>query len=93
MMRFLITCREASLLASKKIDKELSLTERLILNIHRFRCAAFSAYPRQLQLIHDCVRQIARRGLPLGINQDIRLDDGRKKIITSLLGKTPTGPS
>ncbi|GAB4262289.1 MAG: hypothetical protein Kow0092_12510 [Deferrisomatales bacterium] len=55
----MLTCREASLLASKSLDARLSLAERAGLRIHLALCGACSRYRLQIEQIHDALQAAA----------------------------------
>ncbi len=54
----MITCKQASQLISDKLDRDLSLWQRLNLKLHLFMCHYCSKYARQLRFLHSASSQL-----------------------------------
>ena len=48
----MFSCKEAARLSSEKLDRRLSLWERLMLRLHLAMCKACSVYSRQIEGLH-----------------------------------------
>lgn len=55
----MLTCKEASLLASKKLDKRLTLRERIDFLLHTAMCKLCRYYARDMKILHKMMQKIA----------------------------------
>lgn len=55
----LLSCKQATLLASRSIDVKLTLHERLVLKWHLFSCQNCTRYLAQITLMRDLAQQNA----------------------------------
>ena len=62
-MRWMISCREATELASRRLDGAISLRERMRLGLHLLVCAACRAAERQMRRLRELARS-TRTHLP-----------------------------
>ena len=56
----MLDCKHATQLASRKMDKRLSLRQRLALRLHLLMCDACTQFVRQLQLMRKALAQLGR---------------------------------
>lgn len=54
----MLSCQEASRLASQALDRSLSFSERVGLRVHQLICAGCRGFTRQLLQIRQACRQI-----------------------------------
>jgi hypothetical protein len=59
----LLTCKEATNLASQGLDRRLGLLERLSLRVHLAVCDGCSRVARQFAFMRKAVRQLGSRDL------------------------------
>ena len=87
----MLSCKEASRLASEGLDGKLSLAKRLALRMHLLLCAACRAYGRQVRAIEG----LARRRFGSDAGQDAipgpRLSEEARGRIQKALGKGDKG--
>ena len=79
MMR---SCREVSRLASERMDRELTLRERLAFNMHVMMCRNCLRYARQIALVKQATDRLRRRSeqaSPAGLS-----DEARERIARNL---------
>jgi hypothetical protein len=57
----LLTCKEATHLASQKLDRRLGLGERILFHLHLAVCDGCSRVARQFSFMRKAVRQLGRR--------------------------------
>lgn len=55
------SCKEVSELVSQSLDRKLSLRERLGVRLHVAMCGMCATYRRQIEFMHEAVRQLSRR--------------------------------
>ncbi len=53
----MLTCKDASRLASEKLDRALSLRERLSLRMHLWMCVNCHRFERQIGMIRKLLHQ------------------------------------
>jgi hypothetical protein len=58
----MLTCKEASRLISQRQDRELSMRERLALQMHLALCAGCSLVSSQLEFMRKALSKYAQRG-------------------------------
>lgn len=56
----MISCKQATELASKRLDANLSLFQRFNLKLHLFLCHHCRRYVRQLRFIHKALPRMER---------------------------------
>jgi len=61
----MLTCKEASYLASKKLDKKLSLRERMGFIFHTAMCSVCRYYARDMKLLHQMMLKAGKKGQTL----------------------------
>jgi len=61
----MLTCKEVSYLASKKLDKKLSLGERLGLILHTAMCGMCRHYVRDIEVLHQLMLKAGKKGQAL----------------------------
>ena len=54
----ILTCKEATRLASQGLDRRLGLAERLALRLHVLVCEGCSNFRKQVALIHTTVARL-----------------------------------
>ncbi|HEB56359.1 MAG TPA: zf-HC2 domain-containing protein [Gammaproteobacteria bacterium] len=56
----MLTCKQATELASKSLDKKLSFRQRIELRLHLLMCRQCRNYLAQLHILRRAARQMAR---------------------------------
>jgi len=56
----MLTCKEASLLASKKLDKKLTFRERMSFTLHTAMCHLCRHYAKEISELHKLIQQADR---------------------------------
>lgn len=81
----MLNCKQASQLASRAMDEELSFWKRITLNIHLILCRSCTNFTRQLQFLRRASRQSRT-------NQGLRLtNEARQRIANMLNDKQGNG--
>ena len=57
----LLTCKEATNLASQKLDRRLGLGERLLFHLHLAVCDGCSRVARQFAFMRKALKQLGER--------------------------------
>jgi hypothetical protein len=65
----MLTCREATRLASERLDHKLPALERMGLWLHLAMCRHCKAFVRQLRFLRDAVRRHGDAALETGQEQ------------------------
>lgn len=80
----MLTCKQATRLASESFDRRLAWRERLGLRVHLLLCVACARFARQIRFLREAARQAAVRApaarMPL---------TARRRIAGALQRKTP----
>ena len=80
-MKFMLTCEEASLLLSEKMDVSLSPIKRLLLQTHLLMCRKCTAVKEQMLAL----RKIFQGLDDASANEEIKLpDESRERIKQTL---------
>ena len=80
----MMNCKEATELASNRLDRELNLTERIGLKIHLFICKYCRRYSKHLGFIKQTVSKLDAY---IEARQDIQLSDAAKEKIKKVIMK------
>ncbi|SFL10099.1 hypothetical protein SAMN05216302_103137 [Nitrosomonas aestuarii] len=79
--KYMLNCKQASLLASRAIDEKLPFWERGMLKIHLLLCRSCANFTRQLAFL----KKVSRRSR---IDSDFQLtDEARQRIANALQNK------
>ncbi len=60
----MLSCKNATRLASEKLDRALSLRERLALRVHMLMCVGCSRFERQLDFMRHAMGRYGRGDTP-----------------------------
>jgi len=82
----MLTCKEASYLASKKLGKKLTLKEQLDFSLHAMMCGLCRAYARDIKVLHHFMIKAAKTGRTL-LPDSARLSDKSRTRIKKSLDK------
>lgn len=77
------SCKEIMKLASDKIDRELSVTERLTLSVHLALCGACREAAKMLQTIHETAESCCESDGQLAPSEGLS-EESRTRIILEL---------
>lgn len=83
----MLTCKEASFLASKKMDGTLTWRERIALRLHVGLCDMCRRYLRDLKRLRVMMRRSGAAGQTL-LPEDVKLSDQARERIKQALYKT-----
>lgn len=56
----MLTCKEASLLASKKLDKKLTFRERMHFYLHTAMCNLCRHYAKEIEALHQLIKKAGK---------------------------------
>jgi hypothetical protein len=56
-MKWMLKCRENTILVTKSLDQKLSLSERLEMKLHLAMCGVCKRYAQQLNWLDDAFRK------------------------------------
>lgn len=82
----MLTCKEASYLASKAMDEKLTWRERLGLGLHIAMCSICRRYVRNVKKLRAMMRQAAASGQLL-LPENVRLSEMSRERIKQLINK------
>jgi len=57
----MLTCKEASFLASKKLDKKLTLKERIDFSLHTSMCGLCRRYAKEINVLHQLMQKMGKK--------------------------------
>jgi hypothetical protein len=82
----MLTCKEASYLASKKLDKNLSWRESLSFKLHIMMCGLCRRYASEIKKIHSILQKAGKTGLS-ALPESIKLSEESRERISKALDK------
>ena len=62
----MLTCKEVTRLASEKLDRPLSLRERIEFRMHLMMCVACTRFDTQMQFMRKALSRYAHKDMPKG---------------------------
>lgn len=76
----MLTCKEASFLASKKLDKKLTYRERIDFYLHTVMCSLCRHYAKEIEALHKLMKKLGKsKGEVLSENGKLP-EQSRKRI-------------
>ena len=88
----MLSCREATRLASERLDREMPFWRRMGLRLHVLMCRACSRYTRQVTALDRAVAEHYQGDLPT-VEREILPEDSLKRIKNSLRSFKPHSDS
>jgi predicted anti-sigma-YlaC factor YlaD len=82
----MLTCKEASYLASKKLDSELTWRERMGLSLHLTMCKLCRRYIRDVKQFQAFLRRTTKTGQSMW-PETVKLPEQSRKRITQALNE------
>lgn len=82
----MLTCKETSYLASKKLDKKLTLLESLNFNLHIMMCGLCRLYAKEISALHKKMQQISKSSLSM-LPESVKLSKQSRERIKHALDK------
>jgi len=82
----MLTCKEASFLASKQLDDKLTWRERIGLWLHIAMCSSCRRYVRDIQKLQIVIRKAGQTGQVL-LSDSVKLSAQARKRIRQALSK------
>lgn len=73
----MLSCKQASKLASDMIDRPLSFKEHIALKFHLFICRMCARYATQIKIIHQATDRLIQNDMPDTLNLP---EDARQRI-------------
>ncbi len=80
----MLTCKQASYLASKKLDKKLTLAEQMNFLFHTAMCRMCRLYARDMKVLHQMMLEAGRKGQALLPENSILSQQARDRIKQAL---------
>ncbi len=82
----MLTCKEASFLASKKIDSDLTRNERIGLWLHLAMCGLCRRYAREINKMHEMMQKAGQNEQGF-ISSSIKLSSQSRERIKQALNQ------
>jgi hypothetical protein len=82
----MLTCKEASYLASKQLDKNLSWREILSFKLHIMMCGLCRRYASEIEKIHSILQKAGKSSLS-ALPESIKLSEESRERISKALDK------
>ena len=82
----MLTCKEAIYLASKKLDKNLTLRERMDFLLHTAMCSLCRHYARDMKKLHELMLKASKVGQTL-LPESVKLSELSRERIKHALDK------
>jgi predicted anti-sigma-YlaC factor YlaD len=82
----MLTCKEASYLASKKLDKKLTFNERMGFWLHLGMCRLCRHYATDIAKLHAMMQKAGKAGLVL-LPESVKLSEQSRERIKQILDK------
>ncbi len=82
----MLTCKQASYLASKKLNKKLTLKEQLDFFLHTMICRLCREYARDILVLHNIAQKAGRAGKEI-LSGSAKLSEQSRKSIKQTLDK------
>lgn len=83
----MLTCKEASFLASKKLDKKLTFRERIDFSLHIAMCSLCRNYAKEIKTLHRLMQKIGKTE-DQGLSGDEKLSEQSRKRIKQEIDKS-----
>jgi len=84
----MLTCKQVSYLASKKLDKKLTLIEQLSFFLHIMMCRLCREYAKDISALHKLVSTASRAGkmiLPNSAKLSVHSRDRIKQVLDKVI--------
>jgi predicted anti-sigma-YlaC factor YlaD len=82
----MLTCKEASYLASKKLDKKLTWRESLNFRLHILMCDLCRRYAMEIKKLHSMMHKAGKSSLSM-LPESVKLSKQSRKRIKQTLDK------
>ena len=82
----MLTCKEASYLASKKLDEKLTWRESLDFRLHIMMCGLCRRYAMEMKKLHGVLQKMGEYSLSL-LPESVKLSSQSRKRIKQALDK------
>ena len=82
----MLTCKEASLLASKKLDKKLTIKESLNFALHLAMCTLCRHYANEIEAVHRVIQGMGKKDAT-SLTEHIHLSSQAHKRIKQEMDK------
>ncbi len=87
----MLTCKETSYLASKKLDKKLTWRENIDFKLHIIMCGLCRRYASEIEKIHIMMQKSGKSGLS-ELPESVKLSKESQERISKALGKVLQKP-
>jgi len=82
----MLTCKEASYLASKKLDKKLTFNEKVGFWLHLGMCSLCRRYATDIEKLHAMMQKAGKSGLAL-LPETVKLSEQSRERIKHVIDK------
>ncbi len=82
----MLTCKEASLLASKKLDKKLTWKENFNFKLHVMMCDLCRRYAKEIKKLHNIMQKAGKSSLSI-LPESVKLSKQSRDRIKQVLDK------
>jgi len=82
----MLTCKEASFLASKKLDKKLTWRESIGLRLHIMMCSLCRRYAIEMKKMHRMMKKAGKSGVSI-LPESVKLSKQSRERIKQVLDK------
>lgn len=82
----MLSCKEASYLASKKLDKKLTWREQLNFSFHVMVCKFCRRYAEEIKALHNMMQKAAEKNLSI-LPESVKLSQQSRDKIKQVLVK------
>jgi hypothetical protein len=87
MMPFMISCRDAGLLISQKLDQPLKLMDRMHLRAHLLMCPSCPTLQQKFEVIHRMGKQFAESSQAYSSDDPGLSPEAKERIAKNLIQK------
>lgn len=76
----MLTCKEASFLASKKLDKKLTIREGFGFYLHTAMCGLCRHYAKEIEALHKLMKKVVKNDDTLLLADEKLSEQSRERI-------------
>ena len=76
----MLTCKQASFLASKKLDKKLTFKERIGFSLHTAMCGLCRHYANEIEALHKLMQKVGKAEDSALLDNEKLSEQSRKRI-------------
>ncbi len=76
----MLTCKQASFLASKKLDKKLTIKEHFDFSLHTVMCGLCRHYANEIEALHKLMQKVGKTEDSMMLIDEKLSEQSRKRI-------------